>query len=102
VVLCGFSFFYFGYDDTGSNLMLPLHCQFMLKSASLSKDVDQIQKAIDMVKGLSSENFLQNEQDMKQRVFYHRPFGVHWSGNYVEEGGYPRPFNFFKIPEKIG
>ena len=89
-------------DDRRSNLMLPLHCQFMLKSASLSKDVDQIQKAIDMVKALSAENFLQNEQDMKQRVFYHRPFGMHWSGNYLVDGGYPKPLNFFKIPGKIG
>jgi len=62
--------------------MLPTNCVFMLKSAALSKDIDQIQRAIDMVKVLSPENFLQNEQDLKNRVFHHRPFGVHWSGDY--------------------
>ena len=54
--------------------MLPVNCVFMLKSAALSKDIDQIQHAIDMVKILSPENFLQNEQYMRQRVFYHRLF----------------------------
>ena len=82
--------------------MLPIHCQFMLKSASLSKDIDQIQRAIDMVKALSPESFLQNEQELKGRVFYHRPFGMHWSGDYLVDGGYPRPETFLKIPEKIG
>jgi hypothetical protein len=62
--------------------MLPVNCVFMLKSAALSKDVDKINRAIDTVKALSPESFLQDEQDLKQRVFYHRPFGMHWSGDY--------------------
>jgi hypothetical protein len=65
--------------------MLPVNCVFMLKSAALSKDVDKINRAIDAVKAMAPESFLQDEQDFKKRVFHHRPFGIHWSGDYRQE-----------------
>lgn len=66
----------------GEFLMLPENCISLLKAAALSKDINRIQRAIDVVKLLSPESFLQNEQEMRKRVFYHRPFSVHWSGVY--------------------
>lgn len=62
--------------------MLPVSCQMMLKEAALSKDIERIQRVTDLIRILSPDSFLQDEQDMKSRVFYHRPFGVHWSGDY--------------------
>jgi len=63
--------------------MLPVNCVFMLKSAALSKNVDKINRAVDAVRAITPESFLQDEQDFKKRVFYHKPFGMHWSGDYL-------------------
>ena len=65
--------------------MLPPNCQALLIEAAMTKDLDRIQNAIDLVKLLSPESFLQNEKDMIARKFYGRPAGSHWSGTYRAE-----------------
>jgi hypothetical protein len=65
--------------------MLSKHHQFMLVVAAESKDSEVIDRVIKKVMILSPKDFLQTEQDFKSRVFHHRPFGMHWSGNYVTD-----------------
>jgi hypothetical protein len=80
--MCGVGFCCCDNDDRGGDLMLPPNCQALLIEAAMTKDLDRIQNAIDLVKLLSPESFLQNEQDMNARVFYGRPEGKHWTGTF--------------------
>jgi len=80
-----FSFCCCDNDDPRSNLMLPPNCQALLIEAAMTKDLDKIQNAIDLVRLLSPESFLQNDKDMNSRKFYGRPASSYWSGIYRAE-----------------
>jgi hypothetical protein len=62
--------------------MLDQQQRLMLINAAETKDIEAIDRVIDFLKIMSPKNFLLTEQDMKQRVFHHRPFGMQWSGDY--------------------
>ena len=62
--------------------MLDQQQRLMLINAAETKDIEAIDRVIDFLKIMSPKNFLLTEQDMKDRVFYNRPYSQQWSGDY--------------------
>jgi hypothetical protein len=61
--------------------MLSKDHAFLLMAAADTKKTEVIDRAINKVRKLSPQNFLTDEE-MKDRVFFHMPYGLHWSGKY--------------------
>ena len=73
--------------------MLNEQCQLMLKEGyrrfTETKDKRHIDDAINLVKSVSPNSFFQGEKDrnLEKRVFFHEPYGAHWSGTYIKPYG---------------
>lgn len=54
-----------------------------------TKDRTHIDDAIRLVKTMSPNNFYQGAKDLslEKRVFFHQPFGIHWSGTFIKKLG---------------
>ena len=72
--------------------MLPQQYRRMLELASESGDPERLESTIRTLKFLAPQYFFKLNKDgkdddpsMGRRVFFHRPFSFHWSGDYVTD-----------------
>lgn len=77
--------------------MLPANCVYKLKAAAETKDPETIDAAIRLVKLLAPQYFFKTDSNGKDidpalvnRIFYHCPYSMRWSGSYITNKRIPR------------